>query len=526
MFGLMLSCSIAFAAPDPNFHIYLAFGQSNMEGQGKIAATDANTDPRFQLMPAVSCGSPSRTMGTWVTATAPLVRCNTFLSPLDYFGKTMLEKLPSNIKIGVVPVAVAGTGIELFDKNNYQSYLNSMATEKPYVVNIAKEYGSNPYKRLVDMAKKAQESGVIKGILLHQGESNTGDNEWGNKVKAIYDNLLADLGLQASDIPILAGNVVDADFGGLCSGANSLINALPQKIANAHVISSKGLADTTDNLHFTAASYRELGKRYAEKMLTLLPAIPKDPVNPPVLDTLWIEPECSIAGTNWETTPAAEASNGYYLSSKSGLNSLDVAPTGTENNITISLNVDTSDNFQINARLNCPSADDDSYWLQVDNGSPIQVNQLTTSGWEWKNLTSLVLTKGQHTLTIGYREDGALLDKLQITNSSGLPTGLGLVQSCQIPLRLKSQQLVQSFEILQPSDDLYSFRFSLPQEQYVSLAIFNMKGEEVMELSGRRLSAGNHILHLNATKQYKGMYFFRFITNDGVTTGKFKLGTP
>ncbi|WP_394996031.1 sialate O-acetylesterase, partial [Emticicia sp.] len=44
---------------------------------------------------------------------------------------------------------------------------------------------------------------------------------------------------------------------------------LPQMIPNAHVISSAGCPDVADNLHFSAQGYRILGKRYADKMLTL-----------------------------------------------------------------------------------------------------------------------------------------------------------------------------------------------------------------------------------------------------------------
>ena len=61
------------------------------------------------------------------------------------------------------------------------------------------------------MAKLAQKDGVIKGILLHQGESNTNDKEWPNKVKGIYDNLIKDLNLKAEEVPLLAGELVNAD---------------------------------------------------------------------------------------------------------------------------------------------------------------------------------------------------------------------------------------------------------------------------------------------------------------------------
>jgi hypothetical protein len=51
---------------------------------------------------------------------------------------------------------------------------------------------------------------------------------------------------------------------------NSIIAKLPQTIPNSYVISSAGCTDTTDNLHFNSAGYRELGRRYGVKMLTLL----------------------------------------------------------------------------------------------------------------------------------------------------------------------------------------------------------------------------------------------------------------
>jgi alpha-L-fucosidase 2 len=88
----------------------------------------------------------------------------------DYFGRTMVANLPSNIRVGVVNVSVAGCAIELYDKDNYQTYA---LTAPSWMKNIINEYGGNPYTRLFEIAKLAQKDGVIKGILLHQGESNT-----------------------------------------------------------------------------------------------------------------------------------------------------------------------------------------------------------------------------------------------------------------------------------------------------------------------------------------------------------------
>ncbi|MZP57024.1 MAG: sialate O-acetylesterase, partial [Bacteroidales bacterium] len=87
-------------------------------------------------------------------------------------------------------------------------------------------------------------------ILMHQGESNTNDTIWPQKVKAIYDNLLKDLGLGPNSIPLLAGEVVNVDQGGACASMNTIIAKLPQTIPNSYVISSSGCTDSPDNLHF------------------------------------------------------------------------------------------------------------------------------------------------------------------------------------------------------------------------------------------------------------------------------------
>jgi hypothetical protein len=91
----------------------------------------------------------------------------------------MVARMPERITVGIVNVAVAGCKIELFDKDTYQTYVATVAS---WMTNIITEYGGNPYQRLVDMAKLAQQKGVIKGILLHQGESNVGDPAWPAKV--------------------------------------------------------------------------------------------------------------------------------------------------------------------------------------------------------------------------------------------------------------------------------------------------------------------------------------------------------
>ena len=266
---LLLSLiSLNICAPDPNFHIYLAFGQSNMEGNAKIEAQDtADVSPRFKMMAAVDMSSKGRVKGNWYTAIPPLCRDNTGLTPVDYFGRTLVEKLPEEISVGVINVAVAGCSIDMFDEDKSQSYLSTAAD---WLKGIAALYDNHPYKVLVELGKKAQEDGVIKGILLHQGETNTGDQNWPNNVKKIYDRLISDLGLDATKIPLLVGEVVNADSGGVCAGHNDVIAKVPNVIPNSYVIKSNGLPSGGDGLHFSAQGYRDFGVRYAETMLSIL----------------------------------------------------------------------------------------------------------------------------------------------------------------------------------------------------------------------------------------------------------------
>lgn len=252
---------------DPNFYIYLCFGQSNMEGNARFEAQDTTVDKRFQVMEAVDCPMLNRTKGSWYTAVPPLCRCRTGLSPADYFGRTMVANLPKNVKVGVINVSVGGCKIELFDKDNYQNYVS---TAPSWMLNMIKEYDGNPYARLVEMAKLAQKDGIIKGILLHQGESNTNDTLWTKKVKGVYDNLMKDLNLNPANIPLLAGELVNKDQGGACASMNRIIATLPQTIPNSYVIPSDGCIGIQDHLHFSAEGYRKLGKRYAAKMLSIL----------------------------------------------------------------------------------------------------------------------------------------------------------------------------------------------------------------------------------------------------------------
>lgn len=254
------------ADPDPNFHIYLCFGQSNMESGGRMNDADKEVDERFRVMADFDNQTRGWQKDNWYHAVPPLAAKGRGICMVDYFGRTLVAGLPANVRVGVIKVSVPGCKIELFEKDTFQGYIEN---ERDWMKNLVKNYGGNPYQYLVDMAKAGQKDGVIKGILLHQGESNAGDQAWPEKVKGVYDNLMKDLNLNPADVPLLAGELVHADQEGRCAGFNEIMAKLPETLPNAHVVSSAGCT-TDDKLHFNSEGSRKFGTRYGEKMLSLL----------------------------------------------------------------------------------------------------------------------------------------------------------------------------------------------------------------------------------------------------------------
>ena len=255
-----------------NFHIYLCFGQSNMEGVNN--STNHYIPPeymeynneRFKVLTTVDMPKLNRKKENWYTASSPIVREDRGLSPADNFGRILIEKISNpEIKIGVIIVAVSGAAIDIFDKVNYENYIKNLdADTVSWMSNSYNIHACKPYARLLELAKIAQKDGVIKGILLHQGESGGSTPSWGENVKRIYDNLLDDLNIEKDSIPLLAGQPIRINI--------DLINSLPVLSPRFHVISSNGCEALggEDADHFSPAGIMELGKRYAEKMYELL----------------------------------------------------------------------------------------------------------------------------------------------------------------------------------------------------------------------------------------------------------------
>ena len=255
----LLFAAMTAQAQDPNFYIYLAIGQSNMVGQAPPTASDSIVSERFMNLTASDCDTYPT--GQWRKAVPPLARQWTKIGPADYFGRTMLEYLPADKRVGTLIVAVDGCAIDVFHPDYDDAWV---AKELPdWQRNEVNCYGGKPLERLLTLAKKAQHDGVIKGILLHQGETDAYNDAWLQKVKELYEYLLSELSLKAQDCPIIVGETVDSTYNGVCAHAIPTIDRLPQWIPTGYVVSSKGCSPADDNVHFSHDGYVALGKRYA-----------------------------------------------------------------------------------------------------------------------------------------------------------------------------------------------------------------------------------------------------------------------
>ena len=263
----------AQAAPDPNFHIYIAYGQSNMGGTADAQSADKVEHPRFKIFATQKCSGKGRnTLGEVYPAVPSLFNCGNTISIADWFGRTMADSMP-DVTIGIIPVAIGGASIKAFDKDQYASYLS---TAESWLQNYAKEYASdgNVYKTIVDIAKKAQQVGVIKGFIFHQGETDGGYADWPKIVKKTRDDILKALDLSSDTVPFVAGELLRS---GCCY--SDRVSKLPNTMDNTYYASSEGLGGNgVDRYHFNHDAYVTFGKRYAEQMLKAVNRTPVEPV--------------------------------------------------------------------------------------------------------------------------------------------------------------------------------------------------------------------------------------------------------
>ena len=229
--------------PKERFHVYLLIGQSNMAGRGKMTAADKRPYARvFKFDNA----------NKWVPAMAPLHFDKPRIAgvgPGDSFGKYMAEANKS-VRIGLVPCAVGGTPLKRWVK------------------------GGDLYANAIKRVKLAMKHGVLKGVIWHQGESDSRSaetaNTYGNRLAGMIADLRKDLNHQ--NLPVVAGELGEflkprrlPHF----RTVNQAIRDLSKTVPNTASVPSKGLKAKSDGVHFDAASLKRFGRRYGQIMQRL-----------------------------------------------------------------------------------------------------------------------------------------------------------------------------------------------------------------------------------------------------------------
>jgi len=229
--------------PKGRFHLVLLVGQSNMAGRGEVADKDRKPYPRVLVFTKEN---------EWAPAVDPLHfdKPSAGVGIGRTFGIEIASASP-DITIGLIPCAAGGSPIASWEPGGYHAQTKS-----------------HPYDDAIRRTQEALKVGVLKGILWHQGES---DSKPGSA--EIHEQKLHELiarfraELNAPEVPFIAGQLGKFDERPW-SDAKKLVDAahqsLPAKVADTAFVSSDGLAHKGDEVHFSAPAYRELGRRYAE----------------------------------------------------------------------------------------------------------------------------------------------------------------------------------------------------------------------------------------------------------------------
>jgi hypothetical protein len=242
---------------DPAFHLFLLIGQSNMWGVPAPEDADRVPHPRVLVLAYEDCPALGRKYGEWYPASPPLHACNGGVGPGDAFGRTYADARPG-VRVGLVPLAIGGAAIALFQKG-------VVADNRAEFRIPPDNHFAGAYEWIIERARIARRSGVISGILLHQGESDAHFNTgWEFQVRDFVADLRRDLEL-GDGVPFVAGELLRT---GCCGKFNSHVQALPGLIPKAAVVSSEGLSGT-DQYHFDLEGQRVLGARYGTSMLRL-----------------------------------------------------------------------------------------------------------------------------------------------------------------------------------------------------------------------------------------------------------------
>ena len=256
VFIFFIITSFQLFAQEIKYDLYLLIGQSNMAGRGTVEAQDTVINAQVFAL---------NKNNEWVPAQDP-VHFDKTVAGVGLgrtFGIEMAKANP-NAVIGLIPCAVGGSPIDAWKPGGFHDQ--------------TKTY---PFDDMEKRLKIALKSGTLKGILWHQGESDS-NPELGYEYKEKLEILIQQVRELGGDekIPFVAGEIGrfkiksnKEEYHYLKPApAVAVTNATKEVVKadkNAAFVKSNGLHHRGDNTHFNSESYRILGKRYAKAMQKL-----------------------------------------------------------------------------------------------------------------------------------------------------------------------------------------------------------------------------------------------------------------
>lgn len=232
-----------------DFHLFLLVGQSNMAGRGLVTADDRKPHPRVLML---------TNQREWVPAVDPLHFDKPGVVGVG-LGRTFaleVAKAHPEITVGLIPCAAGGSPIAAWAPGGYHDQTKS-----------------HPYDEALRRARTALMHGTLKGILWHQGESDSTA-----ELAPLYEQRLHELiarfrkELAAPHVPFIAGQMgqfTERPWSDAKQAVDAAHRALPEKVEYTAFVDSDGLKHKGDQIHFDAESYRELGRRYAKAYLEM-----------------------------------------------------------------------------------------------------------------------------------------------------------------------------------------------------------------------------------------------------------------
>jgi hypothetical protein len=227
--------------------VFIMAGQSNMAGRGLVEPMDTLPDNRILTI---------NKDGKIIVAKEPLHFYTPSLTGLDCglsFAQTLLKKIPENISILLIPTAIGGSSISQWLGDSVRWNVNLLSN----------------FKNKVTIGRR---HGTVKGILWHQGESDSNEKDI-----PLYSFRLSQL---LSEFRKIVGkknlHILIGELGSFSTNnenwhkINKQIESYILTDSHSKIIKTSDLKHKGDKIHFDAEGQRVMGQRFAVEYLKLL----------------------------------------------------------------------------------------------------------------------------------------------------------------------------------------------------------------------------------------------------------------